>query len=364
MLGRDDFTPKVKRTLEARAGHRCSFPGCTTVTVGPSDESNTSVSKTGMACHIAAAAGGPGARRYVASMTATERSSIENGVWMCYTHGKLIDTDEKRFTRPMLKKWREFAEFRARCAVEFGADAPLPQHELPKIGFAARDITLNSLGVENETIGYALEDCCVPVVWGEELAHAVRDVMIEFVRNAFIHGRAKQCTIRIEHRAVRIVDDGGDFNCLDLKHHEDKTGGATALQYLISEFGDKLILAVHREEDTNETLFALANTVKDVLLARPCVLSISKGDFELIKKGQLPAELLEIDVEPCRVVYILLAPYLAPSDSIRLRETIGQDGFGNRQIVFVAPQISSLVRRQLLEFFPGCRVVSIPESHE
>ena len=47
-----------------------------------------------MACHIAAAAGGPGARRYVKEMSADERASVENGIWMCYTHGKVIDTDE------------------------------------------------------------------------------------------------------------------------------------------------------------------------------------------------------------------------------------------------------------------------------
>lgn len=129
---RDDFSPEVKRALEYRAGNCCSFPGCAAVTAGPSDENKMAVSKTGMACHIAAAASGPGARRYDAKMSKEERTAIENGVWMCYTHGKLIDTDERRFTIPMLKKWREFAEFRAKFRQQFGDRYTAPSTQTPR----------------------------------------------------------------------------------------------------------------------------------------------------------------------------------------------------------------------------------------
>ena len=42
------------------------------------------------------AADGPGARRVVPTMTPEQLASYENGIWMCYRHGKLIDTDEEK----------------------------------------------------------------------------------------------------------------------------------------------------------------------------------------------------------------------------------------------------------------------------
>ena len=100
-----DFSADVREALAHRAGFMCSFPGCTTPhTSGPSAEADTATSNTGMACHIIAASSGPGARRAVPGATASEITDISNGVWMCYTHGKLIDTDEHSYAIEMLKK--------------------------------------------------------------------------------------------------------------------------------------------------------------------------------------------------------------------------------------------------------------------
>ena len=91
---RADFTVPVSRGLAERAGFICSFPKCNAPTIGPSAESSIASAKTGMACHIYAASDGPAARRIRPEMTIAELSAIENGIWMCYRHGKLIDADE------------------------------------------------------------------------------------------------------------------------------------------------------------------------------------------------------------------------------------------------------------------------------
>ena len=233
---RDNFRPTTKKLLEERAGNRCSFPECPAVTIGPSDESKASVSKSGMACHIAAAAGGPGARRYVKGMTKAQRTSIKNGIWMCYTHGKLVDTDEHRFTIPMLKKWRKLAEFRAQFRQEYGADRPLPQEKLLQIGFADHALEIKSLGDEAQIIGNAMLDSCVSVIWGEELCHAVRDVLVEIVRNTFIHGKATKCLILIHNRSIHVTDDGIDYNWLTLHGNRGGRGGAAAVRHIIDQF--------------------------------------------------------------------------------------------------------------------------------
>ena len=100
-MARDDFSENTKKRLASRAGYLCSI--CNNITVGPSEESVSSVNLTGVAAHISAASSGPGARRYDSSLTSEERSSIENGIWLCNTHADLIDGDEKDFTTPYLK---------------------------------------------------------------------------------------------------------------------------------------------------------------------------------------------------------------------------------------------------------------------
>lgn len=56
----------------------------------------------GVAAHIAAAAPGPGARRYDHSMTPEQRGSIDNGIWLCASCSILIDRDEARFSAQSL----------------------------------------------------------------------------------------------------------------------------------------------------------------------------------------------------------------------------------------------------------------------
>lgn len=110
MTSRDDFSPRVKRVLADRAGHRCSNPGCRSVTSGPQAAPDGAVN-IGVAAHIAAAAKrGP---RYDPRMTPQERSSIENAIWLCQNCAKLIDNDPERFTAGLLLRWKVRAEARA-----------------------------------------------------------------------------------------------------------------------------------------------------------------------------------------------------------------------------------------------------------
>lgn len=114
MNNRDDFLEKTKRAVALRASYRCSFTGCNRITVGPSDEFNSAVSNVGKAAHICAAA--PGGRRYEASMSPEQRSSIENAIWMCATHADLIDKNDVRYTVDVLHRMK--ADHEAQCAAE------------------------------------------------------------------------------------------------------------------------------------------------------------------------------------------------------------------------------------------------------
>ena len=116
--GRDDFSTDTIRRAAERVGYRCSYPDCRNATVGASMESARKVSNIGVAAHICAAAkGGP---RYDESMTPEERKGIDNCIWLCQTHAKLIDTDERTYTAELLHKWKDDAERDAAKALANG----------------------------------------------------------------------------------------------------------------------------------------------------------------------------------------------------------------------------------------------------
>ncbi|MBU3978779.1 hypothetical protein KKF69_01360 [Patescibacteria group bacterium] len=112
----NDFSPDIKTRLAERAGYKCCYLGCGQATAGPSKENNNSEkSNTGVAAHVYSASGGPGARRIPPpEMTHEEIISLDNGIWMCQTHGKYIDNDEETFSVDELKKWKEIGEEVAR----------------------------------------------------------------------------------------------------------------------------------------------------------------------------------------------------------------------------------------------------------
>jgi hypothetical protein len=107
---RHNFTQDTCRKLSDRVGAECSNPDCRAPTRGPHSDGEKAIS-VGTACHIHAAA--PGGPRFDATQTEEERRSIHNGIWLCRTCGTLIDTDDDRFSAPLLRAWRAQAELDA-----------------------------------------------------------------------------------------------------------------------------------------------------------------------------------------------------------------------------------------------------------
>jgi tetratricopeptide (TPR) repeat protein len=114
-MSRDNFSLPIVRLLAQRAGYRCSNPNCRRDTSGPSSVVDESLN-IGVAAHItAASAGGP---RFDATLTSAERSAIGNGIWLCQSCGKLIDSDEAEFTKKVLETWKASAELQAKLRLE------------------------------------------------------------------------------------------------------------------------------------------------------------------------------------------------------------------------------------------------------
>lgn len=349
---REDFPLPIKKALAERAGFRCSFPGCGAPTVGPSDESDDTSSNVGMACHIVAAASGINARRVDLNMSRNERVAINNGIWMCYTHGKLIDTDENRFTVEMLKKWREMNELRAKLSVEAGRNIELTPNDVLTTRFASNQIVLQQVGGENGIIGDAIRDSCVAIIWGAEESRTVRDAVIELTRNAFQHGSAKTVHLNINDRLIQIQEDGQEFDISSLPTHPLGRGGSVAIKFLIDKYSDKLILSSRRVGNINEVTIALVETVADVRNATPCVVTVT---HEQIRKG---SDMIRVH-ETCKSVYLILSQYFSISDVYLLAKLLEQRGPDSRQYYFVAEDISAQVCGLFATLFPGHKLIQV-----
>ncbi|MGD2086311.1 MAG: hypothetical protein PVH61_09020 [Candidatus Aminicenantes bacterium] len=118
---RDDFTAKVKDILARRAGMLCSNPNCRKPTSGPHELKLKTVN-IGVACHICSAS--PGGPRYDDAMTSGQRKSVDNGIWLCQSCAKLIDSDETRFTVQVLREWKRIAEESVKKDIEDGYSVP------------------------------------------------------------------------------------------------------------------------------------------------------------------------------------------------------------------------------------------------
>lgn len=105
MKKRDDFHPSVVEALARRASYICSNPNCRSLTLFPSKQDSTKTIFLGVAAHITAAAqGGP---RYDPSLTPEERSSIENGIFLCTFCASLIDKNKGAdFPTEILRNWK------------------------------------------------------------------------------------------------------------------------------------------------------------------------------------------------------------------------------------------------------------------
>ena len=107
---RDNFTQAVIQILYKRAGGKCCR--CGAPTFGPVTNNPSKSRNIGQGAHIAgAASGGP---RYDPSMTAEERSSAANGMWMCSNCHDIIDRDVEEFPTQQLKEMKREAEERAK----------------------------------------------------------------------------------------------------------------------------------------------------------------------------------------------------------------------------------------------------------
>lgn len=118
-MARDNFSSTTSLKLQKRVNSRCSNPNCRVPTNAPQVVGENVIS-IGEAAHIcAASAGGP---RFDPNMTAEQRKSFNNGIWLCSNCATKIDRDTDQFSVDLLRQWKREAENSA--TLELGRKLP------------------------------------------------------------------------------------------------------------------------------------------------------------------------------------------------------------------------------------------------
>lgn len=271
-------------------------------------------------------------------MTRWQLEDASNGIWMCYMHGKLIDTDEDTYSADALLTWKKIAELRARLSQELGRDIDLSPRDLSDVPLPSDALQLNSLGAENGVIGDALSRSCVEQIWGLKVARAARDTLIELVRNAFTHGRAKVVRLEIRANYIEIVDDGQAFDSSKLS----VTGGGGSLSVLAlrEDHAATIVFRYSHEGGLNHNKLTLVRKPADFLAATPCSISMGYADLPT-----LPEQIVALTT--CDTVYVLLPQYIALSDVFRFPRAIAYAAPSDKKLVLVGQRLSERVAEAL-----------------
>ncbi|QCI13051.1 hypothetical protein E6B08_17475 [Pseudomonas putida] len=114
---RINFSKNTKLELAKRAGFLCSYPSCLRFTTGPAVNTDGEDSAAGIAvaAHIyPASEGGP---RKQEGVSPDQIKDISNGIWLCGTHGILIDEFQDDFPPEAVIEMKGVREFAQRLTI-------------------------------------------------------------------------------------------------------------------------------------------------------------------------------------------------------------------------------------------------------
>jgi hypothetical protein len=340
-LARDDFPRPTRDVLRGQVGGRCSSPGCRAPTEGPSEASQAAINSVGVAAHItAASSGGP---RYDPTLTPEQRSSAENGIWLCGTHADEIDGDVVRFPVPTLQWWKEQA---VAAALQERGVPMHPRGGSPLLRGQFADV--NVAGEINRKIGSTLERACLSEVFGPATGSAIRDLVIEVAKNSFQHGGATRVTLSVEPRRILLVDDGRSFEPANLLRLPGR-GGRSAYEAVRDD--QQVIALADYTFSRNQLLIVPVAHVKGQIL--PCTTDVRRPFQQLVWRPEI--------YENCERIYIGAPEFLSPSDAFELGPMIRelQHGAG-KEIVLISEDLSATTLSILQGLAPGLSFLKRP----
>jgi anti-sigma regulatory factor (Ser/Thr protein kinase) len=303
-MARENFKRPVKNMLASRAGNRCPYPGCTNPTTGPSGDD--AIATAGMACHIYPASG-KGPRASLPLPPGVSRTGLKNGVWMCWTHGRIIDQDDGRFSPSTLVAYRLRAEEVA--AEEFYGIAVSPSPRLLVCHTATIPVNIGGADWEQrlnttwrDDLHNALSDGGVSAAWGADAQHAVWMVFAEMIRNTIEHGSGSDILVETDRNTAEIFIRDEQFGIEQLLSQSQPGGGAESLVPFRQDLGERLEISA---ESTDDGTYIRVNARVSASPLDPCSVQLERSE---LTTPQL------LDLQGCSIVHIYAPERLMLSD--------------------------------------------------
>ena len=352
-MARDNFTEEIKRTLARRVGYYCSYPSCGQMTTGSSTDGANSCVSIGVACHITAAAAG--GKRYDPSLTPELRKSIDNGIWMCQNCSVIIDRDEQKYTVDILKEWKQNAELVATTMVERGCsyEMALKISKIVNVKYKIDNIDVDIC----RTVGDYLNMSCLYRIIGNKIVDAIRDFIVEYSLNSFIHGGATYVSVEIANNSIILINDGSNYNPNNLldenkKPEGESGGGKVSLLELKRVADDWLYLGHEKDNDNNIVTLSILHTNVDLDKISSCC--IVTDDIYI---GDLRNVNLPTIKETCSEVFVIL-PYCLAYSFIRFVIDPVILKVQDKEVIFICESISDGVISYIKDIYPKNRIIS------
>lgn len=294
-----DFNKPVRDLLRDQAGNLCSYPGCEVITTAKSATSKSGISDVGEACHIKGNA--PDSKRYDATMDPKERAAESNGIWLCRTHGKLIDSDERRFPVETLHAMKE-NHLQAIQRKQARAIQKL-LNKYSKTTIEWENPTKDSLSLD--MVLQAFEVNGVAAVWNDETeVHLAAALLIELAWNAAAHANADKVTFFTtdEEVGIRYFEGESSFGLENLASNSiNGSGGWQQLNSWRKSYDIKHFLNSY-QTGTIRT-WSIVTLKKSLNATLPCV-AWTKNN-RLLDNESFDDEIQSL-IDDCSVVLVFL----------------------------------------------------------
>lgn len=186
------------------------------------------------------------------------------------------------------------------------------------------------------------------------MSDALRDYLIEHIRNAFKHGKAKEVSMKVEPNKITVIDNGNTFNVRELLNITKRSGGHVSLNTLLTRFDSQIALTSRREKKRNVLSIGVLKNLTDIQAITPCVFHLQSHQ-DLIRLNASHVEIQEF----CNEYFVVLPKFVSPSDVglLGIKFKYLQDI--TQTLIFIVPHCSHLVKESLLQTFPSAHLIEI-----
>ncbi|MGO2485441.1 MAG: hypothetical protein ACTH73_13180 [Glutamicibacter ardleyensis] len=234
-------------------------------------------------------------------MDPLERAAESNGIWLCRTHGKLIDSDESRFTVDKLHEYKE----KHLQAIQRKQARALQNllNEYSNTTYEWKNPTKASLNLE--TVIQAFEDTGVAAIWNDQTeVHLAAALLTELAWNASTHANAEKVTFFTtdEEVGIRYIEGQTSFGLENLD--SISTNGSGGWQQLKSW---QRIYNINHFLNSYQTgairTWSIATLKKSLSTSLPCV-AWANGD--LLRDNESFDGEIQSMIDECSVVLVFL----------------------------------------------------------